>query len=67
LDIRNAYADHIGLVTIDRNVDHTRWPCVSHSPEISCDDAVRLASKRPLRSLSPASGQRPVRDWVDRR
>ena len=66
LDTRNAFPDHIGHVTLDRNVNHVRWPCVSHPPEISCEDAIRLASKRSWRSL-PAQRSVPARDWVDKR
>jgi hypothetical protein len=66
LDTRNAAADHIGLVTVDRNVDHTRWPCISHPPELSCGDALRLYGKRGWQSL-PAQKQIPQREWVDRR
>ncbi|HSS25386.1 MAG TPA: hypothetical protein VLL82_13530 [Mycobacterium sp.] len=66
MDTRNGAADHIGLVTIDRNVDHTRWPCVSHPPEIACEEAIRLASKRGFRTLPPQR-QVPAREWVDKR
>lgn len=66
LDTRNAYADHIGLVTIDRNVNHVRWPCVSHPPEVRCEDAVQQASRRGFRSLPPQR-QVPAREWVDKR
>ena len=54
MQIKNAYPDHIGLVTIDNNVSHTRWPCISHPPEQDCTEAQRLAGKRGLRSLVPA-------------
>jgi hypothetical protein len=62
LDTRNSYPDHIGLETIDRNVDHTRWPCCSHPPELSCEDAVAALGQRGIRSLL-AQRQLPVREW----
>jgi hypothetical protein len=67
MDIRNSYPDHLGLTTTDRNVNHTRWPCVSHPPELQCDQAVQLAGKRGLRSLPAQGKQVPPRDWVDHR
>jgi hypothetical protein len=67
LDTRNAHPDHIGLMTVDRNVNHTRWPCVSHPPELSCEQAMQIASRRSLRSL-PAAGRAVTKqDWVDKR
>lgn len=65
MDTRNSHAGHIGLQTIDRNVDHKRWPCVPHPAEVSCEDAIRLASKKSFRSLAP---QRPTprQDWGER-
>ena len=66
MDTRNAHADHIGLQTVDRNVSHSYWPCVSHPPEMSCEEAVRLASRRGYRSL-PAQRSVPAREWVDKR
>ena len=66
LDTHNAFADHIGLQTVDTNVDHTRWPCVSHPPTVRCEDAVRTASRKGFRTLSPAPAQMPQREWVGR-
>lgn len=66
MDIRNTDSGHIGLQTIDRNVSHTHWPCVSHPPELSCAEAIRLVGKRGFRTL-PAQRQIPQREWVDRR
>jgi hypothetical protein len=65
LDTRNAHPDHIGLQTIDRNTDHTRWPCVSHPPEVRCEDALAAAGRRGFRSL-PAQSRTPAREWTDR-
>jgi len=64
LDIHNAYPDHIGLQTVDTNVSHTQWPCVSHPPTVLCADAVRTASKRSAHTLRPAPVQVPAREWV---
>jgi hypothetical protein len=66
LDIRNAHPDHIGVLTIDVNVSHTRWPCVAHPANLECEEAVRLAARRPLRTLVPAQ-RVPTREWVDKR
>lgn len=52
--VKNAYPDHIGLVTIDNNVNHTRWPCISHPPDQDCGEAQRIASRRGVRTLTPA-------------
>lgn len=65
MDIHNAYADHIGVQTVDTNVDHTRWPCVSHSPDVRCEDAVRTASRQGLRTLVPAN-RVPTREYVEK-
>lgn len=66
MDIHNAFADHIGLQTVDTNVDHTRWPCVSHPPTVRCDDAVRNAGKQGARTLRPAPTQVGTREWTGR-
>jgi len=66
LDTHNAYPGHIGLQTVDTNVDHTRWPCVSHPPTVRCEDAVRTASKKGFRSLNPAPRVIMDREWVGR-
>jgi hypothetical protein len=63
LDIRNAHPGHIGLTTIDVVIEHTQWPCVEHAPEVRCADAVRQASKRPFRTLTPQHTV-PKRDFV---
>ena len=54
MQVKNAHPGHIGLVTLDENVNHTRWPCISHPPEQECADALRIASRRGLRTLRPA-------------
>lgn len=64
MDIHNSYAGHIGLQTVDTNVDHTRWPCVSHPPEMSCDVAVHAASRKGFRTLEPAKSV-PQREYVE--
>jgi len=66
LDIHNVhpYGHGIGLQTLDTNVDHTRWPCVSHPPTVRCDDAVRTASRKGFRTLVPAPARMPEREWV---
>lgn len=66
LDTHNAYADHIGLQTIDTNVDHTRWPCVSHPPNVLCEDAVRNASRKGFRTLVPSPHLVNEHDWGGR-
>jgi len=66
LDIHNAFADHIGLQTVDTNVDHTQWPCVPHPPDVLCADAVRSASKKGFRTLVPANSQVATREWQGR-
>lgn len=66
MDTRNAHADHIGLTTVDRNTDHVRWPCVAHPPELSCEEAVRAASRRGFRNLE-AQRRVPAREWVEQR
>jgi hypothetical protein len=53
VQIKNAHPGHIGLVTFDENVTHTRWPCISHPPEQDCADAQRLAGRRGVRTLRP--------------
>jgi hypothetical protein len=63
--MHNAYPDHIGVTTVDTNVDHTRWPCVSHDPSVRCEDAVRTASRQGLRTLVPAN-RVPTREYVER-
>lgn len=67
MDTLNAYAEHIGLHTIDRNVSHTRWPCISHPPEVSCNDALKLLNRRGAWRTLPAQRQVPQREWVDTR
>lgn len=64
MDIHNAYAGHIGVQTTDTNVDHTRWPCVSHPSTVRCEDAVRTASRKGFRTLTPQGGQVIPREWV---
>jgi hypothetical protein len=54
MDVKNAYPDHIGVMTLDTNVDHTRWPCISHPASMTCEQAQRAARTRGLRSLVPA-------------
>ena len=66
MDTHNAFSDHIGLQTVDTNVDHTRWPCVSHPPTVLCEDAVRSASRKGFRTLTPAPVRLPEREWVGR-
>ena len=67
MDIHNAHPNGvIGLQTVDANVDHTRWPCVSHPPTVRCEDAVRSASKQGFRTLKPAPVSLPEREWVGR-
>lgn len=63
MDIRNAYPDHIGLTTIDVVIEHTQWPCVEHAPGFPCADAIRQASKRPFRTLTPQHSV-PRHDFV---
>ena len=64
--MHNAHAGHIGLQTVDTNVDHTRWPCVSHPPDVPCSEAVMSAVRRPPHTLE-AANKVPARDWVDKR
>jgi hypothetical protein len=65
MDIHNAHPHGvIGLQTVDTNVTHDRWPCVSHPPEMRCADAIAALSRKPYRALSPASSQVPARDFV---
>lgn len=64
MGIHNAYSDHIGLATDDVNVSHTRWPCVSHPPTISCQEAVSYLTRRGPRVLTPAPRQVPARDYI---
>jgi hypothetical protein len=54
MQIKNAHPDHIGLATFDENVNHTRWPCISHPPGQDCLEAQRIAGRRGLRTLQPA-------------
>lgn len=61
--IRNSSPDHIGLMTIDENVLHTRWPCFSHPASMACEVAQRLASKKGVRSLVPAASLAPARPF----
>jgi hypothetical protein len=43
-----------GVVTIDENIDHTRWPCVPHGPEIACAQAIiRYQNQQNGRVLRP--------------
>lgn len=62
--VRNVSAEHIGLMTLDNNVNHTRWPCISHAPEIPCAEAVRAASKTGFRTLTPQQPKAPVRRFI---
>ena len=66
MDVHNVhpYGQGIGLETIDTNVDHTQWPCVSQPPTVLCADAVRSASRRSVHTLRPAPAQLPAREWV---
>ena len=67
MDIHNSQPlPGIGLQTVDCNVDHTRWPCVSHPPPVLCEDAVRSASRKGFRTLTPAPVRLPEREWVGR-
>jgi hypothetical protein len=67
LDIHNAHPNGvIGLTTTDTNVDHTRWPCVSHPPTTPCEDAVRTANRKGFKTLTPAPTQIPQREWGGR-
>lgn len=63
MQIRNAYPDHIGLLTLDDNRSHVLWPCISHPASMACEQAQRLASKRGLRSLVPAPSNAQVRPF----
>jgi hypothetical protein len=62
--VRNGAADHIGLQTVDNNVNHTRWPCVSHPQDMSCEQAIYNVSKHGFRTLTPAQPVGPVRRFV---
>lgn len=63
MDVKNAHPGHIGLRTIDNNVEHTLWPCLSHPASMTCEWAQRLASKRGARSLVPAPTNLTVRPF----
>lgn len=43
-----------GLTTINENVDHTKWPCLPHDPETSCEMAQAMfRDPRAGRTLRP--------------
>jgi hypothetical protein len=62
--VKNTSLDHIGLETLDNNVNHTRWPCVSHPQSLTCEQALYTASKHGFRTLVPQQPQAPVRRFV---
>lgn len=64
LDTRNAFHDHIGLQTVDTNVSHECWPCVSHPKNVRCRDAIAFLQRKPFRALTPAPRQVPSRDFL---
>lgn len=63
MKVRNAHGNHIGLQTLDENVLHTRWPCVSHPQAMTCEDAIYTVSKRGFRTLTPAPSA-PIRRFI---
>jgi hypothetical protein len=62
--VKNGSPDHIGLMTLDNNVNHTRWPCVSHGQDLTCEQALYTASKHGFRTLVPQQPAPPVRRFV---
>jgi len=52
--VRNAHPDHIGLETIDNNVEHTRWPCVSHPTSMPCLEAQHRLARKGIATLTQA-------------
>jgi hypothetical protein len=61
--VRNSSAEHLGLITLDENVDHTRWPCISHPGNMTCEQAIKAATVRGLRTLAPAPSPHQARPF----